>query len=84
MLKEVQITINLAYHLLDLIELYDIDLEIHADVNPNPRWASNIAYNEVSGYCEAMNLTYRVKPDAYAASHSADRWAHKGVDIKKL
>jgi len=79
MLNEVQTSINVCYYLLDLIELYDIDLEIHADVNPNPMWASHVAFNQVKGYCEGMNIPYRVKPDAYAASHGADRWANKGV-----
>ena len=78
MLKEVQLSINVCFHILDLVDLYDVDLEIHADVNPNPRWASNIAFNEVRGYCEGMNIQYRVKPDAYAASSGADRLCNGG------
>lgn len=78
MLKEVQMSINTCFHILPLIDLYDIDLEIHADVNPNPRWASNIAFNEVRGYCEGMNINYKVKPNAYAASSGADRLCNGG------
>jgi predicted RNase H-related nuclease YkuK (DUF458 family) len=73
MLKEVQMSINVCFHILDLIELYDIDMEIHADVNPNPMWASNVALTEVEGFCKGMNFTYRVKPFAYAASSGADK-----------
>lgn len=78
MLKEVQMSINVCFHILPLVELYDIDMEIHADVNPNPMWASNVAFSEVVGFCKGMNFTYRVKPDAYAASSGADKLANGG------
>ena len=78
MLKEVQLSINTCFSLIDLIDLYDIDMEIHADVNPNPMWASNIAFTEVVGFCKGMSFTYRVKPDAYAASSGADKLCHGG------
>ena len=73
MLKEVQLSINVCFHIVDLVDLYGIDMEIHADVNPNPMWASNVALNEVIGFCKGMNFTYKVKPDAYAASSGADK-----------
>lgn len=73
MLKEVQMSIDVGYHILDLVELYEVDLEIHADVNPNPRWASNVALNEAVGYITGMGFAYKVKPDAYAASCGADK-----------
>lgn len=76
MLKEAQMSINVCFHILDLVELYDVDLEIHADVNPNPIWASNVALNEVVGFCKGMNLTYRIKPNAYAASSCADKFCN--------
>jgi len=78
MLKEVQMSINVCFHILDLVELYDIDMEIHADVNPNPMWASNVALTEVVGFCKGMNFTYKIKPDAYAASSGADRLCNGG------
>lgn len=78
MLKEVQMSINVCFHILDLIELYDVDMEIHADVNPNPMWASNVAFSEVVGFCKGMNFTYKVKPDAYAASSGADKLCNGG------
>jgi predicted RNase H-related nuclease YkuK (DUF458 family) len=78
MLKEVQMSINVCFHILDLIELYDIEMEIHADVNPNPMWASNVAFTEVVGFCKGMNFTYKTKPFAYAASSGADRLCNGG------
>ncbi len=73
MLKEVQLSINTCFEIVDLVDLYDIEMEIHADVNPNPMWASNIALTEVVGFCKGMNFTYKVKPFAYAASSGADK-----------
>lgn len=73
MLKEVQMSINVCYHILDLVELYEVDMEIHADVNPNPMWASNIAFTEAVGYMKGMGFKFKTKPDAYAASSGADR-----------
>lgn len=76
MLKEVQMSIDTGYHLLPLIELYDLDMEIHADVNPNPRWGSNVALTDAVGFITGMGFTCKVKPFAYAASSGADKLCH--------
>jgi predicted RNase H-related nuclease YkuK (DUF458 family) len=78
MLKEVQMSINVCFNIVDLLDLYEVDMEIHADVNPNPMWASNVALTEVVGFCKGMNFTYKVKPDAYAASSGADKLCNGG------
>ncbi|MDB5147785.1 MAG: hypothetical protein JWQ57_1805, partial [Mucilaginibacter sp.] len=36
MLSEVQKSIDIAYKLCDLLDLYDVELEVHADINTNP------------------------------------------------
>ena len=38
MLSEVQKSIECAYSLCDLLDLYDVDLEVHADINTNPNF----------------------------------------------
>ena len=73
MLKEVQLSINVGYHLLDLVEVYEVDLEIHADVNPKEDAGSNCALKEAIGFMTGMGFKYKVKPDAYAASSGADK-----------
>jgi predicted RNase H-related nuclease YkuK (DUF458 family) len=78
MLKEVQMSIDVCFHIVDLVDLYDLEMEIHADVNPNPMWASNVAFTEVVGFCKGMQLTYKVKPNAYAASSGADKLCNGG------
>lgn len=73
MLKEVQLSIDVGYSILPLIELYDIDFEIHADVNPNPLAGSHVALSGAMGFISAMGFTCKVKPNAYAASSGADK-----------
>lgn len=76
MLKEVQMSIDVGYHILDLIELYNVDMEIHADVNPNPLAGSNVALKDAVGFITGMGFTCKVKPEAYAASTGADKLCH--------
>jgi len=73
MLKEVQLSIDVGYNILPLLELYEIEFEIHADVNPDPKAGSNVALEQSVGYIKAMGFTCKIKPFAYAASSGADR-----------
>jgi len=73
MLKEVQLSIDVGYNILPLVELYDIDMEIHADVNPNPMAGSHVALKQAMGFIEGMGFNCKVKPEAYAASTGADK-----------
>ncbi|MGZ5247722.1 MAG: ribonuclease H-like YkuK family protein, partial [Flavitalea sp.] len=43
MLVEVAKSIEIAYELCDLFTLYDVDMEVHADINTNPHFKSNDA-----------------------------------------
>lgn len=73
MLKEVGKSIEVAYEISPLLDLYDIPLEVHADVNPDVRFDSNKAFSEVVGYIMGMGYDFKVKPDAWASSSAADR-----------
>jgi len=73
MLKEVQTSIDVGYHILDLVELYEVDMEIHADVNSDPMAGSHVAMKDAIGFITGMGFTCKVKPDSYAASSGADR-----------
>src|ERR1700710_2522744 len=42
MLVEFAKSIEIAYELCDLFTLYDIDMEVHADINTNPHFKSNV------------------------------------------
>lgn len=73
MLKEVSTSINVGYEIWPLLDLYGIPLEIHADINADPKYPSNASMSEALGYITGMGWESKVKPDAYAASTGADK-----------
>jgi predicted RNase H-related nuclease YkuK (DUF458 family) len=73
MLKEVAKSIEIAYSLSRLFTLYDVDLEVHADINTNPQFKSNDALREAMGYILGMGFAFRAKPHAFASSNCANK-----------
>ncbi|HOZ50414.1 MAG TPA: ribonuclease H-like YkuK family protein [Chitinophagaceae bacterium] len=73
MLVEVSKSIEIAYELCDLFTLYDVDMEVHADINTNPQFKSNEALREATGYILGMGFAFKAKPDAFASSSCANR-----------
>ncbi|RWU10095.1 MULTISPECIES: ribonuclease H-like YkuK family protein [Pedobacter] len=76
MLLEVQKSIETAYSICDLLDIYDVDLEVHADINTNPSFKSNKALNEAMGYILSMGFIFKAKPEAFASSTCADKMVH--------
>jgi predicted RNase H-related nuclease YkuK (DUF458 family) len=76
MLLEVQKSIETAYSICDLLDLYRVDLEVHADINTNPMFKSNKALNEAMGYILSMGFIFKAKPEAFASSTCADKIVH--------
>lgn len=73
MLMEVAKSIEVAYELCDLFTLYDVDMEVHADINTNPNFKSNEALREAMGYILGMGFAFKAKPDAFASSSCANK-----------
>lgn len=73
MLVEVGMSINIAYDLCDLFTIYDIDMEVHADINTNPQFKSNPALKEAMGYIMGMGFEFKAKPNAFASSSCANK-----------
>lgn len=73
LLIEVSRSIDIAYKLCPLFEQYKTELEVHADINTNPRFNSNIALSEAMGYILSMGFTFKAKPEAVAASCCANK-----------
>ena len=73
MLREVAKSIEIAYELCDLFNEYDVDMEVHADINTNPQFKSNEALREAMGYIMGMGYAFKAKPDAFASSSCADK-----------
>lgn len=73
MLVEVAKSIEIAYELCDLFTLYDIEMEVHADINTNPSFKSNEALREAMGYILGMGFAFKAKPEAFASSSCANK-----------
>ena len=73
MIAEVAKSIDIAYRLCDLLDKYNIELEVHADINTDPHFKSNTALNEAMGYILGMGFVFKAKPDAFASSYCADK-----------
>ena len=73
MLVEVAKSIEIAYELCDLFTVYDVDMEVHADINTNPSFKSNEALREAMGYILGMGFAFKAKPEAFASSSCANK-----------
>ena len=73
MLVEVAKSIEIAYELCNLFTLYDVDMEVHADINTNPQFKSNEALREAMGYILGMGFAFKAKPEAFASSSCANK-----------
>jgi len=73
MLMEVAKSIEVAYALCKLFTLYNVDMEVHADINTNPNFKSNDALKEAMGYIMGMGFAFKAKPHAFASSNCANK-----------
>ncbi len=73
MLVEVAKSIEIAYELCTLFTLYNVDMEVHADINTNPNFKSNDALREAMGYILGMGFAFKAKPEAFASSSCANK-----------
>lgn len=76
MMIEVAKSMEIAYQINPLLERFGIKMEIHADINPDPKWESNKALSNAIGYILGMGYDFKVKPAAFAASYCGDKYAH--------
>lgn len=73
MISEVARSVEVAYSLCDLLDAYNVELEVHADINTDPHFQSNLALKEAMGYILGMGFVFKAKPDAFASSSCADK-----------
>ncbi len=73
MIAEVAKSVEVAYALCDLLDKYNVELEVHADINTDPHFKSNAALREAMGYILGMGFVFKAKPDAFASSYCADK-----------
>jgi len=73
MIAEVARSVEAAYALCPVLEEGGVALEVHADINTDPLFESNVALREAMGYIKSMGFAFRAKPDAFASSCCADK-----------
>lgn len=73
LITEVGKSVQVAYSLCDLFDKYDVEMEVHADINTDPHFQSNVALKEAMGYIRGMGFVFKAKPDAFASSSCADK-----------
>lgn len=76
MLTEVQGSIDIAYQLCPLLELYEVEMEVHADINTSPNFKSNVALHEAMGYILSMGFVFKAKPESFASTNCANKMVH--------
>jgi len=74
MITEVSRSVDIAYQLCSMIEKYNLALEVHADINTEPEFKSNVALKEAMGYILGMGFVFKAKPEAFASSNVADKF----------
>lgn len=75
MLNEVRKVCELYNQLIPFIDEYDV--EIHLDINLDPKHGSSCAASEAAGYVLGMTgIEPKLKPESWAASFGADGVAH--------
>jgi predicted RNase H-related nuclease YkuK (DUF458 family) len=73
MLDEVSRSIKIAYELCSLLDRYEVNMEVHADINTDPHFQSNVALKEAMGYILGMGFQFKAKPEAFASSNCANK-----------
>ncbi len=76
MLTEVAMSIDVAYALCKLFTAFNVDMEVHADINTNPNFKSNDALKDAMGYIMGMGFVFKAKPEAFASSSCANKIVH--------
>jgi predicted RNase H-related nuclease YkuK (DUF458 family) len=72
MLNEVNKSVEIAYAIGSVLEMYNVEMEVHADIDTDPEFKSNVALKDAMGYIMGMGYIFKAKPYAFASSNCAD------------
>jgi predicted RNase H-related nuclease YkuK (DUF458 family) len=71
LLTEVQLAVTAATEIIDV--LGNRHMEVHLDINPDPKHKSNVAVKEALGWVRgSLGMDAKIKPASFAATHAAD------------
>ena len=72
-LTETSLSIQFAYAIIDLLDEFAHDFEIHVDANLNRKFKSSSVVSSAIGFVEAQGFKCEVKPKAWVASKVCDK-----------
>ena len=72
LLMEVQYALDAFFAIEDTVG--SRRLELHIDVNPDPRHASNVVTSEALGWVRGLGIQAKIKPYSFAATTAADHF----------
>ena len=75
LLKETTDSLDLAIQIRETLS--NVNIEIHADVNPDSKHLSSKYKNMISGYISGCGFDVKVKPLSFVASSIADQHTRK-------
>jgi predicted RNase H-related nuclease YkuK (DUF458 family) len=73
MIHEVSDSVQFAIKVCPILDKYKTELEVHADINTDPNFKSNVDLKEPMGYILGMGYTFKAKPDAFASTYCAGK-----------
>ena len=73
MMQEVSRSIEVAYEINSVLESFNINAEVHVDINTSEAFKSNIALKDAAGYVSGMGFMFKAKPQAFASSTCANK-----------
>lgn len=74
LLREVDITAELARKLKPFCRKHEIPFELHSDFNGSTNHKSNGVVSEATNYLKHLGLEHKIKSAAFAASYAADHF----------
>lgn len=73
MMHEVNRSIEVAYEINPVLEAFNINVEVHMDINTSESFKSNAALKDAAGYVSGMGFMFKAKPQAFASSSCANK-----------
>lgn len=74
LLREVDITAELARNLKPFLKEQNIPFELHSDFNSSTNHKSNGVVSEATNYLKHLGFDHKIKPLAFGASYAADHF----------
>lgn len=73
MMQEVNRSIEVAYDINPVLDAFNMNVEVHVDINTSEAFKSNTALKDAAGYVSGMGFQFKAKPQAFASSSCANK-----------